>query len=107
MTISITNCYNAIRGRGNPITGVATSDFLRDPDDGADIAVSAPSQEGWLNKTIQYRHACMMNIAVLNEQLIDKKFVSNRTMLERRKEFLMSEVNVCHRMLSMFNLEMN
>lgn len=113
MTISITNCYSAIRGLGSPlrpdptVAGYLIDDEPPFPPADDSIAVSLPAQEGWFNKTIQYRHSCLMNIANINKQLTDGKKLDNRGLLEHRKEFLMSEVNVCHRMLTLFSKELN
>lgn len=101
-TLTITDLYGAVRGRGNPLAVTPPGDS-----DDEGILVSFSSREGWYEKTIKYRHDCMMNLAELNKQLQDPRPLSNRKLLEDRKAFLLSEINVCHRMLCMFTKEMN
>lgn len=112
-SISIRDLVGSVRGRGNPITGIATSDFIREqsvppiPPNFTKAHLEQFEKEGWLKKTFMYRHDCMVNLASVTEQLRDGKMLSNKALLEARKQYLLDEINVCHRMLSMFTQEMN
>ena len=111
-TLTINDLYGAIRGLGNPITGVSTSDFMREatnppaPPSSGEQAVCFGA-DGWLQKTIVYRHNCMVNLGAVNKQLTDGKLLTNRALILARKAFLCREINVCHRMLSTFSKDID
>lgn len=97
MTITLSDLIGSVRGIGHPgQPNRPSSNFQVDME-----------RDGWLHKTIEYRHSCMTNVAEINKQLEDKRFLTNRPGLERRKAFLLAEINVCHKMLTLFSNEMN
>lgn len=105
MTISVKELMGgkAVRGLGNPLSGMQPPE----PPNFTKAHLAQFERDGWLRKTFFYRHDCMMNLAAVTEQLTDGKMLVNKELLEARKQYLLDEINVCHRMLTLFSKELN
>jgi len=107
-SLTARDLIGAIRGLGHP-----TSDFINEANQPPKPPASAAKylagpNDGILAHVIRYRDQCADNIKVL---MNTKPLANERSYItdarQDRLAYLRSELNTCHRMLTMFSNEMN